>query len=156
MAYKDKEKEAAYYHQYHILHKEKKQIQKAERYQRIKEYQKEWSRKQYAENRDFYLERNKKYAMTTKARFGNLKRRSKTRGYDVSLTFEQFEQIVSKPCIYCGDETELIGIDRQDNLLGYSFENSKPCCKTCNMMKHTLPLERFLEHIKRINNYQLN
>ena len=156
MAYKNKEKERSYHHKYHLLHKDKKRIQKAERYQRIKEYQKEWSRKRYSENKELYIERNKLYAKTTKARFGNLKRRSKTRGYDVSLTLEQFEQVVSNPCTYCGDKPEIIGIDRQDNSIGYSYENSVSCCKTCNMMKHVLSITEFLDHIKRINNYQTN
>ena len=40
-------------------------------------------------------------------------------------------------CYYCGQDAseKLLGIDRKNNSLGYSYENSVPCCKECNFMK---------------------
>lgn len=151
MAYKDKEKERLYYKEYHIRNKLKKKKQKAERYQKIKEYQKEWSRKKYQSNKEFYKNRTKIYNCKISARYGILRRGSPKRGYDMTLTFEEFKNIVSKSCKYCGENIKIIGIDRIDNNIGYILENCVPCCKICNIMKSTLSLEEFISHIKKIH-----
>lgn len=151
----EKEKSRVYQREYYLRNIEHKKKQKAERYQKRKEYIKKWSREKYAENKDFFKERNKKYAETVKARFGILTRRSKTRGHEVSLSLEEFTEIVSKPCKYCGGNDKIMGIDRRDNKLGYHLANSEPCCKTCNMMKHAMPLDKFLSHVSKIHNHLL-
>lgn len=65
------------------------------------------------------------------------------------LTQEQFALLITQPCAYCGDKGK-VGIDRVDNLQGYTSENSAPCCKTCNFMKKTMTKKQFLEQIKKI------
>ncbi len=42
------------------------------------------------------------------------------------------------------------GIDRRDNKKGYTYNNSQPCCYTCNHMKWGMTEYNFLEHIKII------
>lgn len=58
------------------------------------------------------------------------------------LTLEQFHEITSRPCHYCGKEPLQIsrtyrynGIDRMDNQRGYTLLNSVSACKTCNFLK---------------------
>lgn len=41
------------------------------------------------------------------------------------------ENIIHKPCVYCGD-THLIGCDRIDNSKGHLKTNVVPCCCSCN------------------------
>jgi len=43
------------------------------------------------------------------------------------------------------------GIDRKDNNLGYTPENSLPCCTLCNMMKRTYSYDNFYKIINVIS-----
>lgn len=149
MAYKNKETELKYYKSYYLDNLEDIKKRKAERYQKRKDYIKEWSRNKYQENKEVYSARSKVYSKTEKARFTALLKSAKRRSYEVTITFEEFKDIVSKPCSYCGD-IKLMGVDRENNSIGYSKNNSKPCCKVCNIMKNVLSLEEFKEHIKKI------
>ncbi len=72
------------------------------------------------------------------------------RGLGWSLTREEFMSFWQKPCFYCGDEIQTVGLDRIDNSEGYSKENVVPCCGTCNAMKSALTQEDFIERCGRI------
>lgn len=45
------------------------------------------------------------------------------------------DNILLKPCIYCGD-THRIGCDRIDNTLGHTKNNVVPCCIECNTARN--------------------
>ena len=48
------------------------------------------------------------------------------------------------------------GIDRVDNLMGYTLNNVVACCKNCNTMKKDLNKEEFLNIITLIyNNFNI-
>ena len=86
------------------------------------------------------------------------------------ITFEDFKNITSKNCFYCGTPPShkrvqksrtgdsiayyCNGIDRVDSSKGYVLENIVPCCTLCNMIKWTLTKEDFLNHLRKILNYQ--
>ncbi len=91
------------------------------------------------------------------------------------LDMDIWKNIVFKPCHYCGGfdekktrsrsviETEtktnrshvfMNGVDRIDSSLGYTINNSVPCCYRCNWMKTDLPIEQFVIHIEAIYQYQ--
>lgn len=87
------------------------------------------------------------------------------------LTREQFKEITSHNCHYCGIEPLQIkksgsncvwdwgwyyynGIDRKDNNIGYIYENCLPSCFECNWMKHDKTYEKHLAHINRIVEFQ--
>lgn len=55
-----------------------------------------------------------------------------------------------KPCSYCGDEIETIGIDRVDSSLEYSIDNVKSCCKACNYMKRSYSYTFWINHMRKI------
>lgn len=95
------------------------------------------------------------------------KRNAMLRGYAWELTDHEFAKIVSKNCHYCGVEPRplarrtrsgdpaitkerLNGIDRKDPKLGYTTENSVPCCKFCNSAKWMMGEDEFKEHILKI------
>lgn len=67
----------------------------------------------------------------------NLMRWSKRRGLECTLTVDHLTDVKSKPCHYCGGTLAEYGygIDRKDNKVGYTPENSLPCCKPCNSIK---------------------
>jgi hypothetical protein len=70
------------------------------------------------------------------------------------LTFEQFSDLILKECYYCNHKinTEVNGIDRVNNSLGYTLENCVPCCEVCNRMKFIYDPEYFIEKCKFIAN----
>lgn len=93
---------------------------------------------------------------------------AKVREIGFHLTREQFQHIIGLPCDYCGSPPTAIkrgkdiwspliynGIDRVDNSLGYTSENSVPCCKMCNAAKKAMPVQEFLDWIKRIYHHRL-
>lgn len=86
------------------------------------------------------------------------------RGLTFDLTEEQFRELVSRECFYCGaPPTEFRrvsgtmvsvclanGIDRVDNAIGYVLDNVVPCCFDCNHAKATLTQEQFLALARKI------
>ena len=54
-------------------------------------------------------------------RYYQYKRDAAKRDHSFNLTFSEFMILWKKPCEYCGDDIETIGIDRVDNNLGYAM-----------------------------------
>ena len=46
------------------------------------------------------------------------------------------------------------GIDRVDNTLGYLLSNCNSCCKTCNLAKHAMNYQDFLQWLNRLVKFQ--
>ena len=91
---------------------------------------------------------NRNRSQTDNSKFRQYQGSAKIRGLEFSLTKEQFVEIFHKKCSYCGDEAR--GIDRINNLIGYTFENSTSCCKICNKMKIHYSKDFFITHCKKI------
>jgi hypothetical protein len=118
------------------------------RYLRTKEYKK-------VQHRDFYQKYQRDYQKTLNGWYSVYKGNAKKRGLDFNLMKEEFALFLGKKCTYCGDVLTQIGIDRAYNEIGYTKENSVPCCSMCNFMKRHLPLNVFTEHCRKIsNNYE--
>jgi len=79
------------------------------------------------------------------------------------LTFEQFIDITSHNCYYCGAEPSNMsksgkysgdyiynGVDRLDNSKGYILTNCVPCCKTCNKTKLKMSRKEFVDWVSRV------
>lgn len=99
--------------------------------------------------------------------YSRYKRRSLVRGMEFNLKFDEFKNIITQNCYYCNSEPRELslsyvtsehgkidfnGVDRLDNNVGYTIENSVPCCSKCNYAKHTNNVTDFIEHIKAIYN----
>ena len=74
--------------------------------------------------------------------FKNYVRMCRRRNVFWELTLEQFQSLTSGKCAYCGTDPAQVsrsykynGIDRKDNLKGYSPGNCVPACKGCNFLK---------------------
>lgn len=88
-------------------------------------------------------------------------RRAAQRGYTFQLSKEQFRSLTSANCHYCGIEPHRIhrsgrseytynGIDRADNSIGYTFDNSRSACFTCNQAKHSMTTQEFESWLQRL------
>lgn len=101
-------------------------------------------------------ERNykKEYMKNKSVHYSHYIKRANKRNLLFELTFEEFSELVIKECYYCHHkvDTEVNGIDRINNSLGYTLENSVPCCEICNRMKHEYHPEYFIEKCKMIAN----
>lgn len=107
----------------------------------------------------------------------NYKRAANRRGYEFNLSIENFSKLITSNCHYCGSEPSMFsnrgryrglvnpmdysefkynGVDRVDNSVGYTLENSVPCCKICNNSKSTLQKEEWLAWLKKAYIFQEN
>lgn len=91
---------------------------------------------------------------------------AKDKGRPFDLTKEQFVSIMSRDCSYCGVSPTakdspyvrnnlmsihpMNGIDRIDSSLGYTLDNSAPCCSRCNQIKMDMDLGEFIQHVHKI------
>lgn len=102
------------------------------------------SDEQKAERREYA----RQYVAQIDVRMRSYIGRANKKGYSFTLTREEFEQLVSQCCVYCGNPGG--SIDRIDSSQGYTPENSQPTCGQCNKMKLTLSHEQFIALIKQI------
>lgn len=92
-------------------------------------------------------------------------RNATERGIEQKLSLEDISGIIKRNCTYCNAEPAnhlkkkeghremdfyYNGIDRMDNSIGYTPENSVPCCAQCNYAKGTLSGEEFIALARRI------
>ncbi len=74
-------------------------------------------------------------------KFARLNTRGTWNNRKVSISLEQYKELINKGCIYCSkalcDETGY-SLDRISNEQSYTVENVVPCCKNCNRMKNNL------------------
>lgn len=97
------------------------------------------------------------------------KRGAEKRGYSYDLTVEEFTELTSSPCHYCGALPSTIidrskygtngtyvynGIDRKNPNLGYTPDNCVTACKTCNYAKRSLSYVDFIKWIDSVVKYQ--
>lgn len=93
---------------------------------------------------------------------------AKRRNINFELSKEQVIALSQKNCYYCNAEPENTkklkhrdgykynGIDRINNDLGYTKDNSVSCCEICNRAKRILSKDDFLNWIKRVYQWNLN
>lgn len=123
----------------------------------------------------FGLFENREEAILRK-QYSHLKRRHiKNNMVGEVLDYKTFVKLSYSKCHYCGTEYSKIikdalnespskkylsdtvikinGIDRLDSNLGYTIENSVPCCANCNYAKHTMDVSEFMSWIKKVYEY---
>lgn len=92
-------------------------------------------------------------------------RNAKTRGLSWELSNDDVKRLFNSNCFYCGLEPsnnykntyynmKYSGIDRVNNAIGYTKDNTVSCCKICNHAKKTMSKEEFLSWIERVYKFQ--
>lgn len=120
--------------------------------------------------------RQREGQVTINSYLDSYKRGAKKRNLEFVLTDVEFRNICEQNCHYCNLEPQpknhyqrrkenigralpetyeeawvnLNGIDRKDNKLGYTLENSLPCCSICNWAKGDMSYDEFKDWIKRL------
>lgn len=87
-------------------------------------------------------------------RYSTYQTRAKKKKINFELTKEEFDNITSQPCLYCGEYTEgkeNVGIDRIDSNKGYIKGNCVPCCANCNLGKYTSNVSVWLKRMRKIS-----
>lgn len=93
---------------------------------------------------------------------------AKHRNFTFELSHEEFRAITKRNCFYCGvapiHEFKASGkyrptyigngVDRIDNSLGYTKDNSAPCCGICNHAKHTMSATEFIAWLDRVAKFR--
>ena len=103
--------------------------------------------------------------------FRSYKMDAAKRGLCFNLTEDQFRKLCQERCHYCGALPEkkvsrrhgsdfesfvYNGIDRKHNSLGYTLENSLPCCQIDNIAKSSRSYESYIAHLNRVTHYRVN
>lgn len=105
--------------------------------------------------------------------YSKYKYNAKKRDRIFELTFNEFKNICSQNCIYCGIEPSKIepsgvketsvngtvlvnGVDRVDNSIGYILSNCVTCCSQCNAAKKDFSEEQWNTWLKRIMEFNQN
>ena len=92
----------------------------------------------------------KKIVRTPEAEFGLYQTGARRRFLLWDLTFERFMTFWQKPCSYCGEPIETIGLDRMDSEEGYNVDNVISCCPRCNRMKSLMNRDEFISQCRKI------
>jgi hypothetical protein len=103
-------------------------------------------------------------------RYTQYKSGAKRRDLCFELSIDEFKVITQENCFYCGSVPQQIavgggngrcngsyiynGIDRLDNSVGYTKENSVPCCGRCNRAKDVWNKNDFLSWIAKVYLYR--
>ena len=87
------------------------------------------------------------------------KKGARSRDLSFELSLDEFYVLNYQNCHYCDGMNEYVktsftgnGIDRVDNIKGYSVSNCVPCCSICNRAKRDMRYEDFLLWIERLRN----
>lgn len=87
------------------------------------------------------------------------------RDIEFSISKEDFKIVTGGLCTYCGSQPYqkigressgyyvYNGVDRQDNLKGYTKENCVPSCGECNLMKGKKTVEGFIAACRAVVNH---
>lgn len=91
---------------------------------------------------------------------------------EFSISFEIFENLCKGKCFYCNREPSnevkrttktkgtrsfvYNGIDRVENVKGYTEKNVVSCCKMCNLMKKDMSTDEWFKQMKKILQYHLD
>jgi hypothetical protein len=85
---------------------------------------------------------------------------SSTHNKTHALSNEAFNEIVSRPCHYCGKQSDPPrhhnGLDRLDSSVRvYTQSSCVSCCGDCNVLKYTHTEEFFLSHARAVAMHSL-
>lgn len=95
------------------------------------------------------------------------KQSARLRNFEYTLTREDHEKIAASDCFYCGRppsnemrtyrtkrlRLKYSGIDRINSMKGYTLDNVRPSCITCNVAKADMSEHEFISWIQKISTH---
>jgi hypothetical protein len=114
-----------------------------------KQCRKERDAVRYKNDPDKFKHQCKSWSKTLPGRYRAYKQGAELRGFTI-FSQKEFSFFWQKPCQYCGDIIDTVGIDRVDSTKNYTLENCVACCATCNRMKLDLTYENWISHMQKI------
>ena len=91
--------------------------------------------------------------------YASYRSRAEKKDLEFAITNADYKSIILEDCYLCGKkttETNINGVDRVDNAVGYTVANCKACCKECNHMKNNYGLDELFAKIERISSVWFN
>ena len=85
-------------------------------------------------------------------KFAQAKYAAKRRGLKWTLSFKQWQSVVSRPCVYAIKRELHIrtGVDQRVAQRGYNLHNAQPCCARHNLIKSNVFTHRqMLDLVRR-------
>jgi hypothetical protein len=116
----------------------------------------EMAKKWRENNPEKMIEANENKKNSKEINYSNYKRNANMKNLDFSINYDEYCNIVTKECYYCGiiQERGFNGIDRKDQTKGYILDNCSSCCKMCNYMKGSTSDEVFIKRVEHILTFQ--
>jgi len=93
-----------------------------------------------------------KYTSTIHPKYKSHLMRCNRDGLETEFSEEDYLQAVNQPCYYCGS-VHKVGIIRRDYSEGYTFDNTRPACYNCSMLKSNHWEREFIDRIKIIHKH---
>lgn len=110
----------------------------------------------YIQNKEIQIKKARewKQANPLKSQYLRYKERAVKKNIDFNIDLDDFVSYVKEPCVYCGFNGGILGLDRIESALGYTTDNVVPCCKVCNYMKFDHTLENWFSYMHQVLEYQ--
>ena len=139
-------------------HYEMGKVREAKRGERDRDWSEELSnyKKKYPEKYQEKLERKRIYNKKLKGRIMYYKNRSRKHEIKkLKISDKWIELLLKSDCFYCGyfPENGLNTLDRKNNNICYTYENTVSSCYMCNMMKKKLSSNDFIKMCIHIADY---
>ncbi len=116
-----------------------------------KNYYQEWLNKNYDKKQQYSRNYFHSLEKTPETLFKTLKHNAKSKGREFTISLELFEEMMNKPCHYCGTmDINTAGLDRVDSDKGYILGNIVRACRICNVAKGQLTPQEFIQHCKNV------
>ena len=111
-------------------------------------------KKYYEENKKRFKKYHQENKHTSRHKFTELKASAKKRGLEVSISFEQYVELIKTlNCYYCDANfsNETGGnLNRIDSSKGYLINNVNPCCATCNKIMNRFTVKELKARLIKI------
>ena len=127
-------------------------IWKEENKEKVKEMHKESYARQKADSgrAKLFKEKHDLWSKTINGKYSEYKGGANKRDMQFDISLDEFSSFWQKPCSYCEDAIDTIGLDRINNDMGYTITNLKSCCSRCNTMKMDKSSNEFIAQISKI------
>lgn len=144
-------------HAYYKTYREKKI---AEDHRSFRDHNNQIHNEYIKNNPHYTLDNTKKRSTDIDSKMNHFISSCKTRNIFLEIDdIEKMKEKLSCACNYCGytqqnPEDMLNGLDRIDNSIGYTDENTVTACNNCNIMRNTMSIPLFIKSAQNIVEYR--